>query len=347
VLRTGCREQCFAHAACPLPAARRTRNAAVSCVFCCISHVLASSCMPSVVCCTLSVARVAWFTRLLPGVCCRVALFLVACCQWCFPNSSLHVACCTLPVARCMLHVALHVVVVRCMLLEVWRMLPVRDACRLLFAAYCPLHAACCLDVACCTLHVVSCTFPVARCMSSVAFSVMHVACSQLSVARFPVVIGGTLSVGSCLLHVLRCMSHVLRCPWSVACIPPPCPTSHGVCCLSAGPRSPLVTLHVAALRVVCRMLQTARPLVACCLLSVACRMPPVARCRVTQRRHTRSASRRRSQFRAQWPARPAADRGARACVRACVARVWVARVTVSLRVGSACVGWIRAKAIQ
>ena len=46
VLRTGCRVQCFAHAAgCPLPPARRTRNAAVPCVSCCISHVLAASCM--------------------------------------------------------------------------------------------------------------------------------------------------------------------------------------------------------------------------------------------------------------------------------------------------------------
>jgi hypothetical protein len=122
VLRTGCRVQCFAHAACPLPAARRTRSVAVSCVSSCISHVLASSCMSSAVCCTLSVARVAWLCRLLPGVCCRVAVLpccLVVCCQLCFPDSSLHVACCTLPVACCMLHVALHGDVVRCMLLGV------------------------------------------------------------------------------------------------------------------------------------------------------------------------------------------------------------------------------------
>ena len=190
--------------------------------------------------------------------------------------------------------------------------------------------------------------------MSSVAFFVMHVACSQLSVARFPVVIGGTLSVGSCLLHGLRCMSHVLRCPWSVACIPPPCPTSHGVCCLSAGPRrlsSRCTLLRCESSVACCRRHVPLSHVVSCPLpvpsYSVVCRMPPVARCRVTQRRHTRSASRRRSQFRAQWPARPAADRGARACVRACVARVWVARVTVSLRVGCACVGWTRARAID
>jgi hypothetical protein len=36
-------------AGCSLPAARRTQNAAVPCVSCCISHVLGSSCMPSAV----------------------------------------------------------------------------------------------------------------------------------------------------------------------------------------------------------------------------------------------------------------------------------------------------------
>ena len=50
VLRTGCRVQFYAHTVgCPLPAARRTQNAAVPCVSCCISHVLASSCMTSAV----------------------------------------------------------------------------------------------------------------------------------------------------------------------------------------------------------------------------------------------------------------------------------------------------------
>jgi hypothetical protein len=46
VLRTGCRVQRFANAAgCPPYAAHRIRNAAVPCVCCCISHVLAASCM--------------------------------------------------------------------------------------------------------------------------------------------------------------------------------------------------------------------------------------------------------------------------------------------------------------
>ncbi len=50
VLRTGCRGQCFTHAAgSPLPAARLTRNAAVPCVSCGSSHVLVSSCMSSAV----------------------------------------------------------------------------------------------------------------------------------------------------------------------------------------------------------------------------------------------------------------------------------------------------------
>ena len=120
VLRTGCRVQCFAHAAgCALPAARRTRNAAVLCVSCCISHVLASSCMSSAVCCTLSVACSVWFCRLLRGVCCmpRVACCLVALLP--VVNGLFQNSCCMPHVARCMLHAACCV------------------ACRC-----CPLHAA-------------------------------------------------------------------------------------------------------------------------------------------------------------------------------------------------------------
>jgi hypothetical protein len=141
VLSTGRRVQCFAHAAgCPLPTARRTRNAAVPCDSCGISHVLASSSMSSAVYCTLSVACVAWSCRLLRGICCmlHVALLPVACCQW--SCSKFHVVCCMLHVARCMLHVALHVVLVRCMLLEVLRMLPV--AWCMPFAVRCILPAA-------------------------------------------------------------------------------------------------------------------------------------------------------------------------------------------------------------
>ena len=67
---------------------------------------------------------------------------LVACCV-------LHVACCTLRVARCVLHVA----------------------CCTLRVACCVLHVACCtLRVARCVLHVACCTLRVARC-------VLHVAC--------------------------------------------------------------------------------------------------------------------------------------------------------------------------
>ena len=82
------------------------------------------------------------FGRLLCGVCSmpHVACRLVACCQWSSPNPALCVAWCTAPVACCMLDVALHVVVVRCMLLEVWRRSPVAR-----------------LHIVCCSLHIARC----------------------------------------------------------------------------------------------------------------------------------------------------------------------------------------------
>jgi hypothetical protein len=175
----------------------------------------------------------------------------------------------------------------------------------------CLLHVFRWSSAARCPLHRVCCTFCVACRTFSDARGLLPV--SRPRVPR-------RMVCAVCRLAHVRLSSRctLLRCESSVACCRRHVPLSHVVSCPLPVPS-----------------------------YSVVCRMPPVARCRVTQRRHTRSASRRRSQFRAQWPARPAADRGARACVRACVARVWVARVTVSLRVGCACVGWIRAKAIQ
>jgi hypothetical protein len=297
VLRTGCRVQCIAHAAgCALPAARRTRNAAVLCVSCCISHVLASPCMSSAVCCTLSVACVVWFCRLLRGVCCmpRVACCLVACCQWSFPKFLLHAARCPLHAACCMLRCT--TVLSAAMLLEVWRMLPVARgmfagrcivpaACRMLSGS-CPLEAACrWLHFPRRMLHVVRHIFRDAGCMLSIV-------CCTISSGR--------------LRHAVRWI--VSTCPFfvayrtfSVACglLPVarpsvPCRMVCAVCRLV--PRR-ISSVACYALRVVCCMLHTALsvlPVVSCPVLHVVCRMLPVACCRVAQRRHTRSASRRR-----------------------------------------------------
>jgi hypothetical protein len=191
---------------------------------CCSSHVLASSCMSSAVCCTLSVACVAWFCRLLRGVCCmpHVALLpgcLVACCQWSFLDS-------TLPVACCMLHVALHDVVVRCILPAAWRMLSgsclMHAACCQLHFPRCILHAVCYIfPDACCMLSIVCCTFSSGRLRHAVRWIVsacpFFVACRTFSVAR------GLISVAR---PTVPCR---MPCALSVA-----CPASH------------LVTLHVA-----------------------------------------------------------------------------------------------------
>jgi hypothetical protein len=391
VLRTGCRVQCFAHAAArPLRAARRAQKSVVP-------QVRASSCVSSAACCTLSVACVAWFCRLLRGVCCmpHIALLPVALLSVVNgPFSTLSVACCTLHVACCMLHVALHVVVVRCMLLEVWRMLPVARcmsfvvrcvlsaACRML-SRCCLLHAACrqlhfprcmlhgCIFCdACCMLSVVCCLFSgdhrrhAVRWIVSAARSPLHVARSPLPVVgcRYPAPvshvacrvcclwpvprrISSRCTLRRCVSSVACCMSHVLRCMWSVFYCLPECPTSHGVRCLSRVPTSHLVTLRVlccATSAACCTLHVPLSHVVSWPLpvqfLHVVCRMPSVARCRVAQRRHTRSASRRRSPLSSAVAGEPCciADRGARAC--ACV-RVGSKRDGVSLWVGRACVG--------
>jgi hypothetical protein len=130
---------------------------------------------------------------------------LVGCCQWSFLNSTLPVACCTSPVACCMLHVALHVVVVRCMLLKVLRVLPVARS--MLFVVRCILPAAwhmlsgsCPLLAACRQVH-----FP--RCMLHVVNCLLHI--FQWSSAAL-------LAVGSCLrahslLHIARSPLHDAR----------------------------------------------------------------------------------------------------------------------------------------
>ena len=247
VLRTGCLTQCFAHAAGCMPsAARRIRNTEVLRVACCISHLLASACTLSAVCCMLPVARC-----LLQAACCLVVSCLVAClllgarCLLSFSRRLhktgvlLHAARCPFPGACCLLRCMSLLLAACCLKSGACCLL--RGACRLLFAAYCPLHAACCLDGVCYTLCVVKCIFPVACCMSSVAFSVMHVACCQLSVAHFPVV-PCTLPLACRLRHC--CQSDRVCCALSVVCFPVARPSArvlHGVRCLSPGPTSHLV----------------------------------------------------------------------------------------------------------
>ena len=156
----------------------------------------------------------------------------------------------------------MHVVVVRCILLEVWRMLPI---------ACCVTYRGCSLHIARCMAHVVR-MLCVARCVSSVAFSQMHVACRLLFVAHFS---------SGCLRHCcpldlvcvpfLRRMSHVLTLP--VFGCPPQCPMPHGVRCLSHAPRR-ISSVACAALRVVGCMLHVARPephVVSCVLPVPSC----------------------------------------------------------------------------
>jgi hypothetical protein len=137
----------------------------------------------------------------------------------------------------------------------------------------------------------------VACCVSSVAFSPSYVACLLLSVAHFPVV-PCTLPLADRLRHCCpldrACCTHSVACsPLPVACCPPRCPMPRGVRCLSPGPR------RISSRCMCCaasRLLHDARPLFACCLLSVACPILHVVRCllhRDSQRRRARSTSRR------------------------------------------------------
>ncbi len=262
LLRTGCRAQCFAHAAgVALPAARRRRNAALPYVSYCISHVLASSCMSS-----LSVARCllhAWpvVCRLLREVCRMTHVALVSLALSSVVRCTPSVVFSTLSVVRCVLHVAC--CLARCT--------------SSLLAASCPLHGACCLDVVCCTRRVVRCIFPVACSPSHVVCCLLHsfqfARCCPLRVVCGTAVrqiVSAARSPSSVLcLHFLHCMRSVVCRLFPVACpsvawraLSVACPTSH------------LVTLHVSALRVVGCMLHVARPLphcVACPFLHAGC----------------------------------------------------------------------------
>jgi hypothetical protein len=181
----------------------------------------------------------------------------------------LHVVACCL--ARCMSLFSLH-------LPAAWRML-----------------SGCCLLHAC--RQVVRCIFPVAYCMSSVTFSPMHVACCRWSVAHFPVVVCGI---------AVRWI--VSACPFFVACrtvsvagglisVARPRVPCRMVCAVRR--RSHVASRHVA--RCMTRALRRMLSLVRCLSRLARCLLQPsVARCRVTQSRRARSASRRRLQFRAQ-----------------------------------------------
>jgi hypothetical protein len=294
VLRTGCRVQCFAHAAaCPLPPARRTRYAAVPCVsmlqLACARVLLhAVCCLIHVVCCMRRLALPSSARWLLHAACCLVSCCLVACCQWSFHRfhvvcCMLHVACCTLPVACCTLPVAC--CMLRCMTLlpaaccsKSGACCPLRVASRLLFAAHCLLHGACCLDVVCCT-RVVGYIFPDACCMLS---SVVRCTFSSGRLRH-------CCPLDRVCVPFLCCTSHVLRCMVAAACCPSPqCPPAAWCALPIACPTSHLVTVHVlrCASSVACCRPHVPLPHavawmlpVPSCTSSAACRLLPVAEC--------------------------------------------------------------------
>jgi hypothetical protein len=231
----------------------------VCCIMCFLLHLACARVLVHAVCCLMHV--VCCMRRLLVAVFCAVSaacrMFpcsLLPCCPLSvarrlfallpivnrlFQNSTLPVACCMLPVACCMLHVSLHVVAVRCMLLEVWRMSPV-----------------CAVHVACCSLHVVRCMphvvwkLSVARCVSSVAFSPLHIACRVLHFPRC-----------SCMLSIVCCTFPVVVCGIAVRWIVSTCPFF--VACR---------TFSVA-----CGLLLVARPGVPCHMVCAACLLSHVA----------------------------------------------------------------------
>ena len=251
-------------ACCCSSAARCSPHTKCGGAVCFLWHLLASSCMSSAVCCTVSVACVAcglqFSARCLPSdVFCLVLCCLVVCCPLHAVCCLFHVVCGLLHAACCMLPCALHVVVVRCMLLQVWRMLHV---------ARFGLHVICCsLHIARCMPHVVW-KLSVGSCVSLVAFSPSHVACrlSHFPRCRLHVVncllhifqwsSSALLSVGSCLrapslLHVARGLlpAACLSSPVAWRALPVACPMSH------------LVTVHV----------RRCASSVACCMTHVPC----------------------------------------------------------------------------
>ena len=220
---------------------------------CVLLHVI--RCLMHVVCCMRCLVLPSSARCLLHAACCVLPRCLVACCQWSFPKFLLHAARCPLHAACCML---------RCT--------------TVLSAACCLKSGASCLF--CCALHFSRRMFPVACCL---------VCIFQWSLARCLLrAVRGTLSVGPCLLHVVCCLLHVacgllsIACrTFSVACglwsaARPRVPMSHGVRCPSPVPRriSSRCMCCVAS-----RLLHDARPLFACCLLSVACPILHAVRC--------------------------------------------------------------------
>ena len=187
VLRTGCRVQNASRmllvVRCPLLAAHRMRR-------CGVSPVAFRKCSRPLACRLLSVVRCLLHAlpvacRLLRGV---SRMPQTACCP--LPGCLSFVACCLcnvvcgLLLARCPLHVASHVVVVRCMLHEVCSPLPVFRC-----PPQCPMsHGVCCPSPVpsrissrrmCCVasrlLYVACCTSRVACCLLCVACPILHV----------------------------------------------------------------------------------------------------------------------------------------------------------------------------
>ncbi len=155
---------------------------------------------------------------------------------------------------------------------------PLRVACRLLFAAYCPLHGACRLDV---VYHAVCRLLHIPHCMLQVVYFLF---------AHFPVV-PCTLPLACRLRHC--CQSDRACCALSVICFRLPAPVPHGVRCPLPVPRR-ISSSTCSALRVVCCLLHDARSQshVVSCPLRVPSCMPSVACCTVdSQRRRARSAS--------------------------------------------------------
>jgi hypothetical protein len=169
-------------------------------------------------------------------------------------------------------------------------------ACRLLTAACFPLHGAPCLDG--CPLHG-ACWLD--GCLLHAVCRLLHVVCCMGCVAY--------CIVSRCMLHVAwcpsRCVLHI--CKWSLARCPlrVVCGIADRWTVSAAHSLSHIARLHVVAccishdctvLSVVICLLHVVPCVSSAALLSVG-RMPFVARCRVAQRRRTRSASRRRSQL--------------------------------------------------
>ena len=166
------------------------------------------------------------------------------------------------------------------------------------------------LSVGSCRMHVASCSFSAAR--PSVR--------GRMSVARSHVCISSrcTVCVASRPSHVADRTFPVASCLLCVA-----CPILHAVCCMLQNARSLLLLVSYP-----CRSHSGTS--------SVACRQ--LQRCRATQRRRIRSASRRRIAIERLSGRQDQLQTEAcvRACVRACV--LWVGSKRTVCRCGLLCV---------